>query len=143
MVQLSHPDMTTQKIIALTRRTFVGKVMSLIFNTVSRFVIGFLPRDKRLLILWLQSLSSVILEPKKINLSLLISASWDVVIHPCLKDFGSQDCPPPPPLLFSFALLLDLLTSSCSLEPFSGKFNSKLQHSQLQRAHSNFSEKSH
>ena len=66
MVQLSHPDMTTQKIIALTIRTFVGKVRSLIFNTGSRFVIGFLPRDKRLLILWLQSLSSVILEPKKI-----------------------------------------------------------------------------
>ena len=143
MVQLSHPDMTTRKTIALTIRTFVGKVMSLIFNTVSRFVIAFLPRGKCLLILWLQSLSSVILEPKKINLSLLICASWDVVIHPCLKDFGSQDCPPPPPLLFSFALLLDLLTSSCSLEPFSGKFNSKLQHSQLQRAHSNFSEKSH
>ena len=94
MVQLSHPDMTTQKTIALTIQTFVGKVMSLIFNTMSRSVIAFLPRGKHLLILWLQSLSSVILEPKKINLSLLISASWDVVIHPFLKDFGSQDCPP-------------------------------------------------
>ena len=59
-----------------------------------RFVTAFLPRSKCLLIVWLKSLSSVILEPKKINLSLLISASWDVVIHPFLKDFGSQDCPP-------------------------------------------------
>ena len=67
MVQLSHPDMTTQKTIALTIQTFVGKVMSLIFNTMSRFVIVFLPRGKHLLILWLQSLSSVILEPKKIK----------------------------------------------------------------------------
>ena len=64
-VQLSHPYMTTGKIIALTRRTFVGKVMSLLFNMLSRLVITFLPRSKRLLILWLQSPSAVILEPKK------------------------------------------------------------------------------
>ena len=64
-VQLSHPYMTTGKTIALTRRTFVGKVMSLLFNMRSRLVITFLPRIKCLLISWLQSPSAVILEPKK------------------------------------------------------------------------------
>ena len=64
-VQLSHPYMTTGKTIALTRRTFVGKVMFLLFNMLSRLVITFLPRSKRLLISWLQSPSAVILEPKK------------------------------------------------------------------------------
>ena len=67
IVQLSHPYMTTGKIIALTRRTFVGKVMSLIFNMLSGLVITFLPRSKRLLISWLQSPSTVILEPPKNN----------------------------------------------------------------------------
>ena len=66
-VQLSHPYMTTGKTVALTRRTFVGKVMSLHFNMLSRLVITFLPRSKRLLISWLQSRSAVILEPKKIK----------------------------------------------------------------------------
>ena len=65
IVQLSHPYMTTGKTIALTRRTFVGKVMSLLLNMLSRLVITFLPRNKRLLISWLQSPSAVILEPKK------------------------------------------------------------------------------
>ena len=60
--------MTTGKTRTLTRQTFVGKVMSLLFNALSRFVIVFLPRSKRLLISWLQSPSAVILEPKKINL---------------------------------------------------------------------------
>ena len=64
-VQLSHPYMTTGKTLALTRRTFVGKVMSLLFNMLSRLVITFLPRSKRLLISWLQAPSAVILEPKK------------------------------------------------------------------------------
>ena len=59
--------MTTKKTIALTRRTFVGKVMSLLFNMLSRLVIAFLPRSKRLLISWLQSPSAVILEPSKIK----------------------------------------------------------------------------
>ena len=68
MVQLSHPNMTTGKTIALTIQTFVGKVMSLHFNMLSRFVIDFLPRSKRLLISWLQSPSAVILELKKMNL---------------------------------------------------------------------------
>ena len=66
-VQLSHPYMTTGKTIALTRRNFVGKVMSLLFNMLSRLVITFLPRSKRLLISWLQSPSAVILEPQKIK----------------------------------------------------------------------------
>ena len=63
--QLSHPYMTTGKTIALTRWTFVGKIMPLLFNMLSRLVIIFLPRSKRLLISWLQSPSAVILEPKK------------------------------------------------------------------------------
>ena len=67
IVQLSHTYMTTGKTIALTRQTFVGKVMSLLFNMLSRLVIAFLPRNKCLLILWLQSPSAVILEPKKIK----------------------------------------------------------------------------
>ena len=66
-VQLSHPYMTTGKTIALIRRTFVGKIMSLLYNMLSRLVITFLPRSKHLLISWLQSPSAVILEPKKIN----------------------------------------------------------------------------
>ena len=66
-VQLSHPYMTTGKTIALTRRTFVGKVKSLLYNMLSRLVIIFLARSKHLLISWLQSPSAVILEPKKIK----------------------------------------------------------------------------
>ena len=65
IAQLSHPYMTTEKTIALTKRTFVGKVISLLLNMLSRLVIIFLPRSKRLLISWLQSPSAVILEPKK------------------------------------------------------------------------------
>ena len=67
MVQLSRPYMTTGKIIALTRQTFVGKVMSLLFDTLARLVIAFLPRSKHLLISWLQSPSAIILEPPKIK----------------------------------------------------------------------------
>ena len=67
MVQLSHPYMSTGKAIALTRWTFISKVTSLPFNTLSRFVMAFLPRSRRLLISWLQSPSAVILEPKKIK----------------------------------------------------------------------------
>ena len=67
MVQLSHPYMTTGKTVALTRWIFVGKVMSLLFNMLSRLVIAFLPRSRHLLISWLQSPSEVILEPKKIK----------------------------------------------------------------------------
>ena len=67
IVQLSHPYMTTGKTIALTRRTLVSKVMSLLFNMLSRLVITFLSRSKRLLISWLQSPSTVILEPRKVK----------------------------------------------------------------------------
>ena len=71
-VQLSHPYMTTGKTTALTRRTLVGKVMSLLFNMLSRLVITFLLGSKCLLILWLQSPSAVILEPKNISLTLFL-----------------------------------------------------------------------
>ena len=67
ILQLSHPYMTTGKTIVLTRQTFVGKVMSLLFKMLSRLVIAFLPRSKHLAISWLQSPSAVILEPKKIK----------------------------------------------------------------------------
>ena len=67
MVQLSHLYVTTGKTISLTRWTFVGKVMSLHFNILSRLIIAFLPRSKCLLIAWVQSPSAVILEPKKIK----------------------------------------------------------------------------
>ena len=74
-VQLSHPCMTTGKTIALTRRTFVGKILSLLFNMLSRLVITFLPRSKHLLISWLQSQSAVILEPKKHTVK---TVSWNL-----------------------------------------------------------------
>ena len=80
MIQLSHPYMTTGKTIALTRWTFVGKVMSLLFNMLSRFVIAFLPRNKHLLIPWLQSPSTVIVEPKKIK-SVTVSIFSPSICH--------------------------------------------------------------
>ena len=87
MVQLSHPYMTTGKTIALARRIFVGKVMSLLFNMLSRLVIAFLPRSKRLLISWLQSPSAMILEPKKIK-----SVTVSIVFPPiCHEVMGTQD----------------------------------------------------
>ena len=75
IVHLSHPYMTTGKTITLTRWTLVGKVMSLLFNMLSRLVITFLPRSKRLLISWLQSPSAVILEPKKIKYDTISTVS--------------------------------------------------------------------
>ena len=75
IVQLSHPYMTTGKTIGLTRQTFVGKVMSLLFNMLSRLVITFLPRSKHLLISWLQSPSAVILEPPKIKFATVSTLS--------------------------------------------------------------------
>ena len=80
IVQLSHPYMTTGKTIALTRQTFVGKVMSLLFNMLSRLVITFLPRSKCLLISWLQSPSAVILEPPKIK-SVTVSTVSPSICH--------------------------------------------------------------
>ena len=75
IVQLSHPYMITGKTIALTRQTFVGKVMSLFFKMLSRLGITFLPRSKRLLISWLQSPSAVILEPQKIKSDTVFTVS--------------------------------------------------------------------
>ena len=80
MFQLSDPYMTTEKTKALTRWTFVGKLMSLLFNMLSRLVIAFLPRSKRLLISWLQSPSAVILEPPKIN-SVTVSIVSPSICH--------------------------------------------------------------
>ena len=80
MVQLAHPYMTTGKKIALTRQTFVGKIMSLLFNRLSRLFIAFLPRSKHLLMSWLQSPSAVILEPKKIK-SVTVSIISPSICH--------------------------------------------------------------
>src|SRR5574340_1050820 len=80
IVQLSHPYMTTGKTIALTRQTFVDKVMSPLFNMLSRLVITFLPRSKRLLISWLQSPSAVIVEPPKIK-SATVSTVYPSICH--------------------------------------------------------------
>ena len=85
-VQFSHSYMTTGKTIALTRQTFVGKVMSLLFNMPSRLVITFLPRRKRLLISWLQSPSAVILEPKKIKSDTVSTVSPSI----CHKSGGTR-----------------------------------------------------
>ena len=84
IVQLSHPYMTTGKTIALTGWTFVGKVISLLFNMLSRLVITFLPRSKRLLISWLQSPSAVILEPKRIK-SVTVSIVSPSVCHEVMR----------------------------------------------------------
>ena len=91
-VQLSHPYMTTGKTIALTRRTFVGKVMSLLLNMLSRLVITFLPRSNHLLISWLQSPSAVILEPPKIKSDTVSTVSPSI----------SQEVMGPDALIFVF-----------------------------------------
>ena len=78
IVQLSHPYMTTRKTIALTRLTYLGKVMSLLFNMLSRLVIIFLPRSKCLLISWLQAPSAVILEPQKMKSASVFTASSSI-----------------------------------------------------------------
>ena len=80
MVQLSHTYMTTGKTVALTMWTFVGKIMSLLFNTLSRFIIALLPRRKRLVISWLQSPSAVVLEPPKIK-SVTVSIVSPSICH--------------------------------------------------------------
>ena len=90
MVQLSHPYMTTGKTIALTRRTFVGKVISLLSNMLSRVVITFLPRNKRLLTSWLQSPSAVILEPK-IIISVTVSIISPYICHEVIE-LGAMTC---------------------------------------------------
>ena len=83
IVQLSHPYMTTGKTIVLTRRTFVDKVMFLLFNTLSRLVIDFLPRSKHLLISWLQSPSAVILEPQNIKSDTVSTVSPSISHEVC------------------------------------------------------------
>ena len=92
MVQLSHLYLTNGKAIALTRWTFVGKVMSLLFNMLYRFVIAFLPRSKRLLTSWLQSPSAVILEPRKTK-SVTVSIVSPSICHEVMG---------PPALIFVF-----------------------------------------
>ena len=89
-VQLSHPHMTTGKTIALTRWTFVDKVISLLFNMLSRLVISFLPRSKHLLISWLQSPSAVILEPRKIK-SATVSTVSSSICHEVMGPDATGD----------------------------------------------------
>ena len=121
IVQLSHPYMTIGKITALTRRTFIGKTMFLLFNMPSRFVIGFLPRSKRLLMLWLKSLSAEILEPKKIKsaiISVFSPSIWHEVMEPdaMLLVFWMLSFKPALSLS-SFTLIKKLFSSSLLLSP--------------------------
>ena len=106
MVQLSHPYMTTGKTIPLTRWTFVGRVISLLFSMLSRFVIAFLPRSKHLLVSWLQSLSAVILEPihalirrSTTDLAPLFYTMWEQWEDGCLQ--AQEGFPRSPPILAS------------------------------------------
>ena len=103
-VQLSDPYMTTGKTIALTRWTFVGKVMPLLFNMLSRLVITFLPRSKQLLISWLQSPSAVILEPPKIKADTISTVSPSI----------SHEVMGPDAMILVFALLSQLFISPLS-----------------------------
>ena len=114
IVQLSHPYMTTGKIIALTRQTFAGKGMSLLFNMLSRFVITFLPRSKHLLISWLQSPSAVILEPRKIKSATVSTVSPSI----CHAVMG------PDAMILVFWMLSQLFHSPLSLS--SRDFSSSL-----------------
>ena len=102
IVQLSHPSMTTGKTIALTRWTFVGKVMSLLFNMLSRLLITFLPSSKHLLISWLQSPSAVILESKKIKSVTVSTVSPSCILMSGYLFFGVVfvDCSQEIDLLF-------------------------------------------
>ena len=113
--QLSHPYMITRKTIALTRWTFFGKVMSLLFNMLSRLVITFLPRSKHLLISWLQSPSAVILEPRKIKSATVFPSICHEVMGPdamilvfCMLSFK-------PTFSLSFFTIIKRLFSSSSL----------------------------
>ena len=111
MVQLSHPYITSGKTIAFTRQTFVSKVMSLLFNTLSRLVIAFFLRSKRLLISWLQSPSAVILEPKKIKSATVSTFSPSIcheVIGLSIKTFYKD-----------IQNLLNVWTNHCKLETIS------------------------
>ena len=112
-VQLSHPYMTPGKTIALTRQTFVGKVMSLLFNMLSRLDITFLPRSKRLLISWLQSPSAVILEPKKIKSDTVFPSISHEVMEPDAMIFVFWMLSLKPTFsLFTFTFIKRLFSSS-------------------------------
>ena len=117
MVQLSHPYMPTGKTIALTRWNFVGKVMSLLFNMLSRLVIAFLPRSKPLLISWLQPPSTVILEPKKIKsftVSIVSPSICHEVMGPDAMIFVFWMWSFKPAFSFSFFTFIKRLLSSSS-----------------------------
>ena len=116
MVQLSHPYMATGKTIALTRRTFVGQVMSLLFNILCRLVIIFLPRCKRLLISWLQSPSAVILDPPQIK-SVTVSTVSPSICHEVMG---------PDAMIFVFWMLSFKPTFSLSSFTFSKRLFSSL-----------------
>ena len=121
-VQLSHPYMTTGNTIALTRQTFIGKVMSLFLNMLSRLVIIFLPRSKRLLISWLQSPSVVILEPKKIKSNTVSTVSPSIsheIMGPDAMLFVFWMLSFKPTFsLSSFTFIKRLFISKCSVYPF-------------------------
>ena len=116
MVQLSHPHMTTGKIIGLTRPTFVGKVLSMLFNMLSRLVITFLPRSKSFLITWLHSPSAVILEPLKIKSGTVSTVSpsicYEVMGPDAMIFFWTLSFKPTFPLSFTF--IKRLFSSSLS-----------------------------
>ena len=107
LVQFSHPYMTTGKTIALTRQTFVDKVMSLLFNMLSRLVITFLPRSVRLLISWLQSPSAVILEPRKIKSATLSTVSPSI----CHQVMGVKQIPWSKDSFFQKVMLKQLIVT--------------------------------
>ena len=112
MVQLSHPYMTTGKTIALTRWTFIGKVMSLLFSMLSRFVITFLPRSKHFLISWLKSPSAVILEPPSL---------W--VIQGSMGDISKEQLVNALNLEIFIAIIPSIGHSPCSLQCVGGITN--------------------
>ena len=108
IVQLSHPYMTTGKTIALTRGTFVGKVMSQLFNMLSRLVITFLPRSKHLLTSWLQSPSAVILEPGKIKSATISTVSPSI----CHEVMG------PDAMVLAFCIYIPPKTETTTLKRY-------------------------
>ena len=114
MAQLSHPYVTTWKTIALTRWTFFCKVMSLLFNMLSRLVISFLPRSKHLLISWLQSPSAVIFKPKKMNSATVSTSICHEGMGPDAMISVSWMLSFKPAFLLSFSLIKRLFSSSIS-----------------------------
>ena len=113
IVQLSHPYMTTGKTVTLTRWTFVGKKMSLLFNKLSRLVITYLPRSKRILISWLRSPSTVILELKKIK-STTVSTVFPSISHEVVEPDAIEGFKP---FMYCFFLIGYQQTSSVLKNP--------------------------